>query len=195
MFLIGKKRAGYRPTGRAKLRTVSDGGSGGGSGGGRHWFEDVADHLGGAYLRYSFTKGTHQEVDFLVGALGLAPGVRVLDIGCGPGRHAHALAARGFEVVGVDLSERFIALARENTPAGASVTFERADARSLEYGFEFDAVISLCQGAFGLSGGDDTAARPSRMLVVSRARPARVTHESVGPGSASGPAASPPILR
>ena len=120
---------------------------------GRHWFEDVADHLGGAYLRYSFTKGTAQEVTFLVDALGLVPGARVLDVGCGPGRHAHALARLGYEVVGVDISERFVALARAGAPAGAPVTFERADARALTFGSEFDAVISLCQGAFGLSGG------------------------------------------
>ena len=59
-----------------------------------HWFEPIADHLGRAYLRYSFTKGTSQEVDFLVDALELAPGHRVLDVGCGPGRHAHELARR-----------------------------------------------------------------------------------------------------
>jgi SAM-dependent methyltransferase len=119
----------------------------------RHWFEDVADHLGGAYLRYSFTKGTDQEVDFLAAALGLAPGARVLDVGCGPGRHAHVLALRGFEVVGVDVSDRFIALARETTPPGTPVRFERADARTMAFDSEFDAVISLCQGAFGLSAG------------------------------------------
>ena len=127
---------------------------------GRHWFEDVADHLGGAYLRYSFTKGTEQEVDFLVEQLGLPPGARVLDVGCGPGRHAHALARRGFEVVGVDISDRFLALAREGSPAGASVTFERADARALTFDAAFDAVLSLCQGAFGLSGGGDEAPAP-----------------------------------
>ena len=32
-----------------------------------HWFEDLAEHLGSAYLRYSFTKGTEQEVGFLCG--------------------------------------------------------------------------------------------------------------------------------
>ena len=40
-----------------------------------HWFEPIADHLGSAYLRYSFTKGTVQEVDHIVAALGLAPGL------------------------------------------------------------------------------------------------------------------------
>ena len=96
-----------------------------------HWFEPVADHLGAAYLRYSFTKGTDQEVGFLVEALGLAPGMRVLDVGCGPGRHAHALARRGCEVVGVDIS----AALRRPGPAGAppGATFVRADARALPF--------------------------------------------------------------
>jgi SAM-dependent methyltransferase len=116
-----------------------------------HWFEPVADHLGAAYLRYSFTMGTAQEVDFLIGALGLEAGQRVLDVGCGPGRHAYALAERGLEVVGVDLSQTFIDLASDGAPAGAR--FERADARALEFDGEFDAAISLCQGAFGLTGG------------------------------------------
>ncbi len=116
-----------------------------------HWFEPIAEHLGSAYLRYSFTKGTEQEVEFLVGALGLEPGMRVLDVGCGPGRHAHALARRGLAVHGVDISQRFVDLASEDAPAGA--TFERADARALTFDREFDAAISLCQGAFGLTGG------------------------------------------
>ena len=115
-----------------------------------HWFEDLADHLGAAYLRYSFTKGTEQEVGFLVEVLDLRPGDRVLDVGCGPGRHAHALGRRGIEVVGVDVSDRFVELARAGAPPG--VTFERADARHLDFHDEFDAAISLCQGAFGLGG-------------------------------------------
>ena len=64
-----------------------------------HWFEPVADHLGSAYLRYSFTKGTAQEVAFLTDVLGLTPGTRVLDVGCGPGRHARAFAEAGCDVV------------------------------------------------------------------------------------------------
>ena len=118
---------------------------------GRHWFEPVADHLGAAYLRYSFTKGTAQEVEFLVDALDLRPGQWVLDVGCGPGRHAYALAKRGLEVVGVDISQRFVDIACDGAPPGAS--FVRADARDLRFDSEFDVVISLCQGGFGLAAG------------------------------------------
>ena len=118
-----------------------------------HFFEPMADHLGAAYLRYSFTRGTSQEVTFLVEVLGLTPGMRLLDVGCGPGRHAHALARLGVEVVGLDISRRFVELARADAPPGA--TFVRGDARAMTFDAEFDAAISLCQGAFGLVGDED----------------------------------------
>lgn len=122
-----------------------------------HWFEPIAEHLGRAYLRYSFTKGTVQEVDHAIAELGLRPGERVLDVGCGPGRHAHELARRGIEVHGVDISEPFIELARTEAPFGA--TFERLDARDLGFDGEFDAVICLCQGAFGMMTHTDADER------------------------------------
>jgi SAM-dependent methyltransferase len=140
-----------------------------------HWFEPIAEHLGGAYLRYSFTKGTRQEVDFVATAAALEPGMRVLDVGCGPGRHAHELARRGIAVHGIDISGRFVELAREDAPALA--TFERLDARDMVFDSEFDAVICLCQGAFGLmtANGDDErvlgamarALRPEGRLALS----------------------------
>lgn len=117
-----------------------------------HWFEPIAEHLGSAYLRYSFTKGTTQEIDFVVEALDLKPGDRVLDVGCGPGRHAHELARRGMVVHGVDISQRFVDLAIATAPSGA--TFERLDARAMLFRAEFDAAICLCQGAFGLMTAD-----------------------------------------
>ena len=119
----------------------------------QHWFEPLAQHMGEAYLRYSFTKGTEQEVAFLVETMGLTPGMRVLDVGCGPGRHARALGARGIEVHGIDISERFVALAGSDAPPG--VTFEHLDATTMDFDGEFDAVISLCQGAFGLADGGE----------------------------------------
>jgi SAM-dependent methyltransferase len=104
----------------------------------------------------AFTKGTEQEVEYLVGALGLEPGQRVLDVGCGPGRHSLALARRGLDVVGVDLSPDFVALAREAAAdGGLTARFEEQDVRALPYDGEFDAAICLCQGGFGLLGGHD----------------------------------------
>ncbi len=138
-----------------------------------HFFEPVAEHLGAAYLRYSFTKGTAQEVGFLWEALGLAPGMRVLDVGCGPGRHARALAERGLEVVGLDISARFVELAREGAPAGA--TFVRGDAREMAYTEEFDAAISLCQGAFGLVPGQDADVLARIVQALKPGCPAAVT--------------------
>ena len=118
-----------------------------------HWFEKLADHMGEAYLNYSFTRGTKQEVTFLMSALELQPGMRVLDVGCGPGRHAQYFAESGVVVHGIDISRTFIDIATKEVPHGA--TFERADAREMTYQQEFDAVISLCQGAFGLAGNPD----------------------------------------
>jgi cyclopropane fatty-acyl-phospholipid synthase-like methyltransferase len=145
-----------------------------------HWFEPLAEHMGSAYLRYSFTKGTEQEVQFLVAELGLVPGMRVLDVGCGPGRHSLALAARGIAVHGIDISQTFVDIATANAAAAggaAPATFERRDARALNGIGAFDAVICLCQGAFGLmtAAGDDlvvlrgmaAALRPGGRLALS----------------------------
>lgn len=138
-----------------------------------HWFEALADYLGSAYLRYSFTYGTDQEVDFLVRELGLTPGQRILDVGCGPGRHSYALAERGLSVVGIDISQRFIDLARAQAPDGAR--FERLDARLLDFDGEFDAVISLCQGAFGLAAlpGSPLGEDPDGAILAAMARAVR----------------------
>ncbi len=142
---------------------------------GEPFFTDVAEHLGEAYLRYSFTKGTAQEADFLLGLLRLPRGARVLDVGCGPGRHAVALAQAGLAVTGVDISERFLEIAAETArAAGVSAAFFQCDARRMPFDQEFDAVISLCQGGFGLMGDDDSlilrriaeAAKPGAPVVV-----------------------------
>jgi SAM-dependent methyltransferase len=124
------------------------------------WFNPIAAHLGRAYWApdtsrvMAFTMGTVQEVDFVVDVLGLEPGMRLLDAGCGPGRHSLELGRRGISVVGVDLSPDFIALARAEA-GDLPVEFHEADVRSLTYRDEFDAVACLCQGGFGLLGGDD----------------------------------------
>ena len=112
-----------------------------------HWFEPIADHLSDAYLRYSFTYGTENEVSCLYDLLGLSPGDRLLDVGCGPGRHSHLFAEREIDVLGLDISNEFIKLAnKENSKAN----FLRQDVREMDFEEEFDAVVSMCQGGFGL---------------------------------------------
>lgn len=138
-----------------------------------HWFEPLADHMGPAYLRYSFTRGTEQEVDAVLDMARSVrerradpvdddwpAGLRVLDIGCGPGRHSLALARRGCEVVGVDISARFVKIGTQAARAQGldRCRFVRADAATLldtnpDLADSFDLVLSLCQGAFGVSGG------------------------------------------
>ncbi len=112
-----------------------------------HWFEPIADHLSEAYLRYSFTYGTENEVSCLYDILGLRPGDRLLDVGCGPGRHSHLFAERGIDVLGVDISNEFIKLANKKK---SKANFLRQDVREMYFKEEFDAVVSMCQGGFGL---------------------------------------------
>lgn len=144
-----------------------------------HWFESVARYLGDSYLKYSFTKGTKQEIDFLVEALPLVGGDRVIDIGCGPGRHCNELAIRGYKAFGIDISATFIEQASASAVEGAS--FRRLDARLLQDEIElhgkFDVAICLCQGAFGvmLDESDDldvlrgaaAVLRPGGLLALS----------------------------
>jgi len=147
------------------------------------WVNEGAAFLGPAYWApgtgrvMAFTRGTDQEVDFLSEALGLAPGQEVLDVGCGPGRHALALAARGLSVTGIDASPEFVALARAAAAEqGLSARFVTGDVRDLVYDACFDAVLCLCQGGFGLLGGREEPAvftriaralRPGAALAVS----------------------------
>jgi SAM-dependent methyltransferase len=139
------------------------------------WFNEIARFLGRAYWApdtgrvQAFTKGTEQEVAFLVDELGLEAGERVLDVGCGPGRHALALARRDIDVVGVDLSEDFVELARSSAATDAlPARFEVLDVRDLAFHAEFDAAVCLCQGGFGLLGGRDEPAVFERIVAALR---------------------------
>ena len=76
--------------------------------------------------------------------LGLTVGKRVLDVGCGGGRYARALADCGIRVTGVDLSEELLNVAREKSPhlPGKPDYFLR-DIRKLPFFNQFDAAMSM----------------------------------------------------
>jgi cyclopropane fatty-acyl-phospholipid synthase-like methyltransferase len=120
------------------------------------FYAPIGDFLREQYLNYGFTKGTVSEVDFILNLLNLPKGARILDVGCGTGRHSLELARRGYHSFGVDISSGFIEVARERaTEEGLNAKFLLADARQLTLPPEFDAAICLCEGAFGLVGSDD----------------------------------------
>jgi SAM-dependent methyltransferase len=75
----------------------------------------------------------------------------ILDLGCGEGRHARPLAARGRSVIGLDLSAHLLASARGNS---AGMTgWIRGDMRHLPFRSQsLSAVLSLFT-AFGYFGG------------------------------------------
>lgn len=60
----------------------------------------------------------------------LQPKAKVLDAGCGPGRDCEYFAGRGFEVTGVDLSEKLLKIAKKRVP---SATFQKQDLRRLQF--------------------------------------------------------------
>jgi cyclopropane fatty-acyl-phospholipid synthase-like methyltransferase len=119
------------------------------------FYAEVGDFIKENYLEYGFTKGTLQEVDFLINELKLAKGAKTLDIGCGAGRHSLELARRGFESVGIDISSGLVEVAKNvASKEKLNATFNVQDARRLEFQSDFDAAICLCEGAFGLAGDE-----------------------------------------
>jgi SAM-dependent methyltransferase len=100
---------------------------------------------------------TPAQCDFVAEVLALAPGARVVDFGCGHGRHANELARRGHRVVGVDRVPGFVERARADAAReGLSTTFVEADLRTTRIDGEFDAAICLFD-AFGYFGDEEQA--------------------------------------
>jgi SAM-dependent methyltransferase len=118
------------------------------------------------YEDNEFTKNTVPEVDFLIEELDLPRGGSVLDVGCGTGRHAVELAARGYAVTALDLSTEMLKRAAQAATArNVRVDWVHADATRFSLPAQYDAAICLCEGAFGLLGRtDDPIAQPLSIL-------------------------------
>ncbi|OUQ86202.1 SAM-dependent methyltransferase [Brevibacillus brevis] len=87
---------------------------------------------------------------------------RVLDLCCGSGRHSRALARRGYEVVGVDLSPVLLQLAEEQNTY-PQLSFARCDMRDIPFHEEFDIVVNLFT-SFGYFSTDEENANVIRNM-------------------------------
>ena len=110
----------------------------------RPWFVDLFDEDYLRTLPCLTPQATQAEAEFVINTMNLAPGAQVLDLGCGYGRHAMELAARGFHVVGLDLSTPLLVRGGEEANRrGLTINFVRGDMRELEFENQFDATYCL----------------------------------------------------
>jgi SAM-dependent methyltransferase len=123
--------------------TAKDPGPGKG-GRSKPWFVDLFDEDYLRTLPFLTPQATQSEAEFVIEAMSLAPGAQVLDVGCGYGRHAMELSARGFHVVGLDLSTPLLVRGGEEAHRrGLTINFIRGDMRELDFENQFDAAYSL----------------------------------------------------
>ncbi len=120
------------------------------------WYKKLFKNYGHVYDNESFTKGTIGECDFFENEVDFNKNVKILDIGCGTGRHTIELCQRGYKVTGVDLSESMLERAKEKaSEKNLKIDFQIQDARDLLFNQEFDLAIMVCEGAFPLMETDE----------------------------------------
>ena len=122
----------------------------------KQWYEELFENYGMKYDKECFAQGTMGECDFIEKEINYNKNIRILDIGCGTGRHSIELTKRGYTVVGIDLSESLLKRAKEKaSKQNLHIVFQKHDARNLPFSHEFDLVIMLCEGAFPLMETDE----------------------------------------
>ena len=122
----------------------------------KQWYEELFENYGQKYDNENFTQGTIGECDFIEQEISFNKSVKILDVGCGTGRHSIELSKRGYQVTGIDLSDSQLVRAREKAEKqGQKIDFLKHDARNLPFENEFDLVIMLCEGAFPLMETDE----------------------------------------
>ena len=122
----------------------------------KQWYETLFENYGLKYDNENFAQGTLGECDFIESEFAFDKQTRILDIGCGTGRHSIELTKRGYHITGIDLSDSLLKRAREKAAEqNLVIDFQKHDARQLPFNQEFDAVIMLCEGAFPLMETDE----------------------------------------
>ena len=120
------------------------------------WYEKLFANFASKYDEVSIVQGTKGECDFLEQEIHYNKDCRILDIGCGTGRHSLEMARRGYKVKGIDLSEAMLNRARKvASEENLDIEFIRQDARKINIENESDLVIMMCEGAFPLMETDE----------------------------------------
>jgi 2-polyprenyl-3-methyl-5-hydroxy-6-metoxy-1,4-benzoquinol methylase len=122
----------------------------------KQWYESLFENYGQKYDSENFTQGTIGECDFIETELGFNKSLKILDVGCGTGRHIIELTKRGYSVTGIDLSESQLKRAKDKANSeNLIIDFQQQDARNLTFNHEFDVAIMLCEGGFPLMETDE----------------------------------------
>ncbi|MBN2545562.1 MAG: class I SAM-dependent methyltransferase [Spirochaetes bacterium] len=122
----------------------------------KQWYESLFENYAKKYDQECFVTGTLGECDFIEKELNYNKKLKILDVGCGTGRHSIELTKRGYDVTGVDLSDSLLKCAKEKTlEQNLEINFIKMDARKLDFNSEFDVVIMLCEGSFSLMETDE----------------------------------------
>ncbi len=122
----------------------------------KQWYESLFEDYAQKYDNEVFTQGTLGECDFIEKEIKYNKDLRIIDIGCGTGRHSIELSKRGYTITGIDLSESLIEKAREKAKQNhVETAFFNYDARDLPFGNQFDVAIMLCEGGFPLMETDE----------------------------------------
>lgn len=118
----------------------------------KEWFEAWFDS---PYYHLLYKGRDEQEakksLDQLLSVLHLPKGARIMDLACGRGRHAKYLAEKGFQVTGLDISEKSIAFARQFE--SEQLEFFQHDMRKPFRINYFDAVLNMFT-SFGYFNSD-----------------------------------------
>jgi len=97
-----------------------------------------------------FARYMEKDAEVFYQRLGIAPGTRLLDVGCGAGQLALIAARAGAVVTGCDIATNWLERARTRAAAeGLNIAFEEGDAEALPYeDAQFDAVTSMFGAMF-----------------------------------------------
>src|SRR4030042_5649237 len=97
----------------------------------KKWYELLFENYGKTYDKECVVQGTLGECDFIEQELAYDKSLKIIDVGCGTGRHSIELTKRGYNVTGIDLSDSQLARAREKAgKQGLRIDFLKYDAKN-----------------------------------------------------------------